>query len=98
MSLQPESLMSDERLREIKSVLDAAVPGPWHYDDRFGIYADKSYDEHGDVRYHSRVAEIMHQSAWSRGRGRLNARLIADAPTIIAELLGEVDRLRKAKS
>lgn len=74
--------MTEERINEIRARLAAASPGPW----RIGPVFDEPQET--IVCDAQMVANTVH------GNDMPNAALIAHAPTDIADLLDEVDRLR----
>lgn len=78
--------MTDERLAAIRARLDAATPGPWL------IKADQPYPQRICANDDGLVliAETFTDPAWPPA----DADLIANAPTDLADLIAEVERLR----
>lgn len=76
-------LLTDD---EIRALLDGATPGPWAWDDRRGW----AYLSGGGWIQFARVAVEVDDKP--NAEGQANARLIAAAPSLAAEVL----RLREA--
>lgn len=92
--------MTPTQLSEIRSRLEKATPGPWIADDNsFGGIRAEVYRGHSTV--HGEVfPAICHVMSWPAEWGFLgpeetkaNRTLISNAPTDIALLLAEVERL-----
>lgn len=81
----------DDVTERAKRLLDAATPGPWEV--RIGP---------GDVTAEIGAHEPLMVSEWFRRRDRkqaiYDAELVAAAPTLIADLVAEVERLRERGS
>lgn len=77
-------------LEDIKKRLEAATDGPWHQSD----YDDCSI--HREDRLG--ICDLRHKDGTKRRNADRNSRFIANAPTDIAFLLAEVERLTKENS
>ena len=80
---------------EIRAALAAATPGLWHANplgsEGYAVTGAPDPDAHGvRAKMRRRIARFGYQD-WDTDRA--NAELVANAPTWLAELLAEVDRL-----
>ena len=100
--------MTDERRAEIRALLEAATPGPWTAGDD-GIpasdvetaYIPKQKRCHGygcDNKFICDLNDGEYHEYFNADEQTANARLIAATPTVIAELLGEIERLRNIQA
>jgi len=81
--------LSDARLTEIRARLAAATPGPWH------VFRDSIVASAWVNRGDDPICEVVTDANdRSPDQGDTDARLIANAPTDLADLLAEVQRLR----
>jgi len=92
MTTTPNTPMPAERLEEIRRELEAATPGPWACD---GITAPDVYAVNGGCGNTS--GHLLTMDDYYPNQ-QPDAQFIADAPTAIAELLGEVKRLKNEAS
>jgi|GEM_PF-3354130 len=98
--------LTDERLTEIRTRLGAATPGPWHWRNTQEVYLVGAQTRivMAFERMGMQGAQPSFRDSdnllWPAGRENLNAipdaTLIAHAPADIADLLAEVERLRRA--
>jgi hypothetical protein len=82
-----------------RALLDAATPGPWTVTDEVGIHwpADVYVTGNGDTLFQTLVPHHGNdRNDEAEGYANANAGLIAAAPTLITDLLAEVDGLRAA--
>lgn len=81
--------------QEIRARLEAATPGPWVWERQFDSPGEHwiAADNHQCVRVTARHDGVS-SSSTRCVRADANAALIASAPTDLAYLLGEVERLR----
>lgn len=97
--------MTPERIKEIRELLEAATPGAWKCDEttKYELHCDACGDVICEDCYDQITVkstdqyEVLHMALY--GMHSLiapNARLIAAAPTIIAELLEDNARMRRA--
>ncbi|ANY67295.1 hypothetical protein BBD42_13035 [Paenibacillus sp. BIHB 4019] len=81
-------------LMEIRKALDAATPGPWEVAYLDPLQMAKGYDVDGQhVAYW--IAEIYRDE--ENERRHQDAHLVVNAPTWIAQLLAEVERLQQER-
>lgn len=88
--------MDSARRAEIQALLDAATPGPWMHDDQMHTNGNtyiRQVRQPGARRKLGIGVCIMNQATYNTDT---DAALIAAAPTIIAELLAENERLQRA--
>ena len=76
-------------LEEIKRLLAAATPGPWEVGANV-VFADAAVD-YDNENGSGEIAQIE----WRCQEKAANAQLIAKAPTLISELIEQVERLQK---
>ena len=86
--------MNDERRDEIRGMLANATPGPWRTSNRRGASPRIWWVETDDNEY-DLIAEVFDGKQSLSETDKSNADLIAAGPTIIADLLAEVERLRE---
>jgi len=89
-----EEAMTDEDLRAAKALCEAATRGPWQW-----------REEYGSVALHSLTVGPFQSVAMAESCGTQNssimvddpdAAFIADARTLVPQLIAEVERLREA--
>ena len=85
---------------DIREALAAATPGPWDAkplgSEGYAVTGAPDPDAHGvRAKMRRRIARFGYQD-WDTDR--TNAELVANAPTWLAELLAEVDRLTRWKT
>lgn len=81
--------MNAERLAAIRALLDAATPGPWMQDDDLVRWEGNNFVGDDGRKGSGRQGVCMMNSA--TGNATNDAAFIAAAPTIIAELLAELE-------
>ena len=93
--------MTDEELAAIQGRLTKATPGPWVH-SQHGCYVILGYkpekkriDGYGADDHVCVLDDGYHHQYRSEDEQLANAALIANAPTDIARLLAEVERLKK---
>jgi hypothetical protein len=84
-------------LQPIKEALKAATPGPWlphEHQDTDEVFGVEVLSAHNGGTWP--VADMQHDEGHPDpyGQIRANAHLIANAPTWLAQLVAEVERLR----
>ena len=83
-------------LEEIKRLLAAATPGPWEwYDDDAADDGGAQKADYWTLGPGVLIAEGTDGTPDGDEIDRANAQLIAKAPTVIAELIEQVERLQK---
>lgn len=86
-------------LEQIKKQLAAASPGPWEWQE-FNIEDDGAYECYLMAPDTDGVMSSIYEGGApvcaGPLRNRSNLQLIAAAPTVIAQLVAEVERLRMA--
>lgn len=92
--------MTEQRRNEIRARLEAATPGPWNYDPRVGCVAVYSGEKRNclatDEPFIYYKPGVRVRDGWETDpQHRSDAALIAHAPTDLADLLAEVERLRE---
>lgn len=87
--------LTPSRLAEIRATLENATPGPWKRDSSVGIGAGAVVTGDTTTGPDSDLDDFVFEGICYNVEEAEDAHLIAAAPTIVAELLAEVERLNR---
>ena len=81
--------MADDLVKRAREVLEGTTPGPWHWNVQGFVGPVSTDDDQSFGMICDEVAEVT----FSGGCKESNARLIASAPTLIADMAARIEAL-----